>query len=286
MTLLALGLVLVAAFAHAGWNLLLKRTGGGVGFVWLFALLATCIYAPIALALLWNARFALGWTALGFIVASAVIHTAYFLMLDRGYRFGDLSVVYPLARATGPLITIIVAIAVLGERPGPVGLLGALAIICGALYISGTVRTLARGATRKSLLFAILTGCTIAAYTVCDQQAVTVALVPPVLLHWGENLGRVLLMSPIAIRHRQSVRDAWRHHRKAALTAAVLSPLAYILVLTAMTFTPVSYVAPAREISILVGAWFGARLLREAEARRRLLAAGIMSFGVIALALG
>lgn len=286
MTLLALVLVLIAAFAHAGWNLLLKRTGGGVGFVWLFAALATCIYAPIALALLWNARFTLGWTALGFIVASATIHTGYFLMLDRGYRFGDLSVVYPLARATGPLLTIIVAITVLGERPGPIALLGALAIICGALYISGTVRTLAHSATRDSLLFAFLTGCTIAAYTICDQQAVTAALVPPVLLHWGENFGRVLLLSPIAMRNKQSVREAWQGHRTSAFAAAVLSPLAYILVLTAMTFTPVSYVAPAREISILVGAWFGARLLGEADARRRLIAAGVMSAGVIALALG
>lgn len=286
MTAAALVLVLVAAVAHAGWNLLLKRTGGGVGFVWLFAVLATCIYAPIALTLLWNARFELGWAALAFIIASAVIHTAYFLMLDRGYRFGDLSVVYPLARATGPLITIVVAIVVLGERPGPIALLGALAIIGGAFYISGTVRNLAHGTTRQSLLFALLTGCTIAAYTICDQQAVTVAMVPPVLLHWGENFGRVLLLSPIALRHRQSVREAWSHHRKAALIAAVLSPLAYILVLTAMTFTPVSYVAPAREISILVGAWFGARLLGETEARRRLIAAAMMSAGVIGLALG
>lgn len=286
MTLLALALLLMAAFAHAGWNLLLKRTGGGIGFVWLFALLATCIYAPIALVLLWNARFDLGWTALGFIVASAVIHTGYFLMLDRGYRLGDLSVVYPLARATGPLITIVVAVLVLGERPGPIALLGAAAIIGGALFISGTVRSLAHGATRQSLLFALLTGCTIAAYTLCDQQAVTVALVPPVVLHWGENFGRVLLLSPLALRNRGAVREAWIRHRNSALAAAVLSPLAYILVLTAMTFTPVSYVAPAREISILVGAWFGARLLGEMQARRRLIAAAVMSAGVIGLALG
>lgn len=286
MTPLALTLVLIAAFAHAGWNLLLKRTGGGIGFVWLFTLLATCIYAPIALALLWNVRFTLGWLALGFIILSALIHTGYFLMLDRGYRFGELSVVYPLARATGPLLTIIVAIAVLGERPGPIALLGALAIIGGAFYISGTARSFTHVATRNSLLFALLTGCTIAAYTICDQQALTVALVPPVLLHWGESIARVLLLSPIAMRNRQSVRDAWRRHRKAAWAAAVLSPLAYILVLTAMTFTPVSYIAPAREISILVGAWFGARLLGEAEARRRIVAAGMMSAGVIALAIG
>jgi drug/metabolite transporter (DMT)-like permease len=286
MTALATALVLSAALAHALWNYLLKRTGGGIGFVWLFALLATGLYAPIALALLWNARFELGWLALTFIVASAIIHTAYFLMLDRGYRFGDLSVVYPVARAIGPLITIVVAILVLGERPGPVALLGALAIIAGAFYISGTVDQLARGASRRGLTFALLTGCTIAAYTICDQQAVAYALVPPVLLHWGENLGRVLLLSPLALRNRAAVREAWVKHRKAALAAAVLSPLAYILVLTAMTFTPVSYVAPAREVSILFGAWLGARVLGEGEARRRLVAAAMMALGVIALALG
>ena len=70
------------------------------------------------------------------------------------------------------------------------------------------------------------------------------------------------------------------------MTVALLGPVGYVLILTAMTFTPVSYIAPAREISILVGTFFGAKLLKEAESSRRLLAAGGMVAGIIALALG
>ena len=84
----------------------------------------------------------------------------------------------------------------------------------------------------------------------------------------------------------RAVRAEWQAHRREALVVAVLSPLAYILVLTALVFTPVSYVAPAREIGILIGVIFGARLLAEGHARRRLLAAGAMVLGIVALALG
>ena len=286
MTAAALALVLTAAVAHALWNFILKRSGGGIGFVWLFALLATIIYAPIALALLWYQRFDLGWLALGFILLSAVIHTAYFLMLDSGYRHGDLSVVYPVARATGPLLTVALAIVLLGERPGPLAIAGGCTIIAGAFYISGTIARLRAGTPLRGLSYALMTGCTIAAYTICDQRAVTYAAIPPILLHWGENFGRTLILAPMALKDRPAVRRAWQDHKKVALAAAILSPLAYILALTAMTFTPVSYIAPAREISIVIGAWLGTQVLGEADARRRMIAAAMMAVGMVGLAIG
>ena len=94
------------------------------------------------------------------------------------------------------------------------------------------------------------------------------------------------MLTPLAIRHRGKVLAMWREHKIEALGVAVLSPLSYILVLTALVFTPVSYVAPAREISILIGAAMGARLLAEGNARRRLAAASVMVLGIVALALG
>ena len=66
----------------------------------------------------------------------------------------------------------------------------------------------------------------------------------------------------------------------------MLSPISYILVLTALTISPVSYVAPTREISILLGAVLGTRLLAESDAQRKLVASGAMVLGVIALAFG
>src|SRR6266516_1395616 len=257
MTGLAIALVLGAALIHASWNYLLKKSGGGIGFVWAFAALSSLLYAPLAAGVVIVQHFEFTIDALAFLFASAVLHTAYYLLLDRGYRHGDLSLVYPLARATGPFLTILVAVAMLGEA----------------------------GASR-GIAFALLTGCMIASYTVVDKQAVSAVLIPPLLQDWGANLGRVIVMAPLALRRRGEVRAAWTRQRKAVILVALLCPLSYILVLTAMVFTPVSYVAPAREISILFGALMGAHWLREGDVPRRVAAAAAMALGVVALAIG
>ncbi len=111
-------------------------------------------------------------------------------------------------------------------------------------------------------------------------------LIPPLLQSWVTTLVITGLLTPLALRRLDAVRAAWRDHWREALGVAVLTPLSYILVLTALVSTPVSYVAPAREISILIGAVLGARLLAEGDVRRRLIAAGAMVAGVVALALG
>ena len=286
MTGLAISLVLGAAFIHASWNYVLKKSGGGIGFVWVFAALSALIYAPLAAGavILQGFQFTIG--ALGFIFASAVLHTAYYLLLDRGYRYGDLSVVYPLARATGPLLTVIVAIALLGERPGLLAMGGAALIVGGAFFLAASPAKLREAGAARGIAFALLTGCMIAAYTLVDKQAVSALLVPPILQDWGANLGRVIVMAPLALRRRDEVRRAWAQQRKAVVLVAVLCPLSYILVLTAMVFTPVSYVAPAREISILIAALMGAHWLQEGDVARRVAAAAAMALGVVALAIG
>ena len=126
----------------------------------------------------------------------------------------------------------------------------------------------------------------IASYTVVDKLAVSAVLIPPILQDWGANLGRVVVMAPLALRRRSEVRAAWRDRKAAVLAVALLCPLSYILVLTAMVFTPVAYVAPAREISILFAALMGAHWLQEGDVRRRVASAAAMAMGVVALALG
>src|SRR5258706_10231193 len=109
MTGFAIVLVLGAALIHAGWNYLLKKSGGGIGFVWAFAALSALFYAPLAAAGVYLQHFHFFATALALILAPAVLHTAYYLLLDRGYPYGDLSLVFPPARATGPLLTVLLA---------------------------------------------------------------------------------------------------------------------------------------------------------------------------------
>src|SRR5882672_3056020 len=245
MTGLAIALVLGAALIHASWNYLLKKSGGGIGFVWAFAALSSLLYAPLAVGVVVVQHFEFTIEALAFLFASAVLHTAYYLLLDRGYRHGDLSVVYPLARATGPFLTVLIAVALLGERPGIVALCGAALVVGGAFFLAASPAKLREAGALRGIAFALLTGCMIASYTVVDKQAVS-----------------------------------------AVILVALLCPLSYILVLTAMVFTPVSYVAPAREISILFAALMGTHLLREGDVPRRIAAAAAMALGVVALALG
>jgi drug/metabolite transporter (DMT)-like permease len=286
MTGLAIALVLAAALIHASWNYLLKKSGGGIGFVWAFAACSSLIYAPIAIGIVIVQQFQFTSEALAYLFASAALHTAYYLLLDRGYRYGDLSVVYPLARATGPFLTVLVAVSVLGEQPGAVALCGAALVVGGAFFLAASPSKLREAGAARGIAFALLTGCMIASYTVVDKQAVSAVLIPPILQDWGANLGRVIVMAPLALRRREEIRNAWNRRKTAVILVALLCPLSYILVLTAMVFTPVSYVAPAREISILFAALMGAHWLQEGDAPRRVAAAAAMALGVVALAIG
>jgi drug/metabolite transporter (DMT)-like permease len=126
----------------------------------------------------------------------------------------------------------------------------------------------------------------IAAYTLVDKIAVAAWLIPPLVQDWAANLGRVLLMTPLAVRLKADIGPTWRRARKEIIAVALLCPLSYILVLTAMVFTPVSYIAPAREVSILVAALMGTQLLAEGDTTRRLAAAAAMVAGVFCLAIG
>ena len=225
---------------------------------------------------------------IGVILGSGVLHLIYFLLLDRAYRSGgDLSVVYPLARATGPLLTIIVATLVFGERMSALALAGAVLIGVSALLLTGNPAKLFSREASAGAGFALLCGCMIATYTVWDKQAVAVLLIPPVVFDWGANLSRIAMLTPMAMRREPgAISRAWRDHRKTVIAIGVLSPLSYILVLTAMVFTPVSYVAPARELSILFAALLGAHALKEGDATRRTVAALGMVLGISGLALG
>ncbi len=286
MTLAVLGLILAAAFMHATWNYLAKRAGGGAAFVWLCAVLSTVGYTPLALAVVVWQQPTIGLIQLVFILISAGLHIIYFVVLQRGYRSGDLSVVYPLARGTGPLLATVAAIIVFGERPTPLAIGGALLVAIGVFMVTGGLATFRSNHSGEGITYGVLTGAIIAAYTIADKQSVSMLLIPPLLLDYGATLGRVILLAPVAYRQRAEVSREWRQHRREVLGVAALTPLAYILVLTALVSTPVSYVAPAREISILIGVMMGSRLLGEGGTHRRMVAAGIMVAGIAALALG
>lgn len=286
MTAFALGLILASAIAHATWNYFAKRSGGGVPFLWLALTLAVPIYAPVAIAVVALNALSIGTLEIAWLLVSAALNVAYFILLQRGYRAGDLSVVYPLARGTGPVLATIFAILLFGERPTPLAIAGAIAIASGVVVLTGDPRQLRRRGVGAAVGYALLTGVTIAVYTLWDKRGVGALLIPPILYEWGSNVFRALILAPLALPRWAEVQAEWTANRAAVIAVATLAPLAYMLVLTALSISPVSYVAPAREIGILLGVLIGARSLAEADIGRRSIAATLMVGGVIALALG
>ena len=283
MTPLALLLVLIAAFAHAGWNALSKRAPGGAAFVWSQMLVGSALMVPVAAAGIWiddGARVSLLIVLMG--IASGAAHTVYFVLLQRGYATGDLSLVYPLARGTGPIFASAGAIAILGERPGPLALAGTAAIAVGVVLLLAT-----RGLTRgPALAYAVLTGLLIGVYTIWDGHAVRASHAEPLLYLLVTNLTVLALLAPAAWRERPMVGLLLREHRGVVGAVGVLAPLAYALVLFATRLAGVAYVAPAREVSILIGAVIGTRYYAEHGGWQRIAGATAIVGGVVALALG
>jgi len=285
---LAIALIIAAAFLHATWNLLAKRIGAGEGFLWLMCAASGVIYAPVAAWIFFTQHPQIGLVQIMFMTGTAVLHLAYFVLLTRGYRLGDLSLIYPLARGTGPALSTAAAIAFFGERPSWLALFGAVLVILGVFVLTSGPKSTRRSTidTRWAIGYGFLTGVMIAAYTLWDKQAVSAFHIPPLLLDWGSSILRFALLTPVAIARWDDVQVHWRAHRRETLAIAFMAPLAYIMVLTALVFTPVSYVAPAREVSIVIGTAMGTRLLAEGDGRRRLLGALAIVVGVLALAFG
>jgi drug/metabolite transporter (DMT)-like permease len=299
MSTIALGLVLIAAFVHACWNLLAKRAGGDVRFVLLLLVAVAVLWAPLGLWFAWHevpTYGALQWSVIG---ASGLLHLVYTVTLLRGYRLADLSVVYPLARGSGPVITALLSSVFLGEVLGWLGALGVAAVALGVFFIAGGPRLFGRlqgggidaserHRSMRGVRYGLTTGAFIAAYSVVDGYGVKQAGVSPVVFNY---FGALVQLPFVALMIRISrapdappLRSYWKGLYRPAATIAVLSELAYLMILYAVRLAPLSRVAPAREVSTLIAALLGGRLLREDDAAVRLFGAACIAGGVITLA--
>jgi len=282
-----LALVLASAVVHATWNLWTKQLGPRArsgSLLWLLTAISSACYAPLAAAQIVASHWRPDATALFLLAGSGAIHVGYFVLLLRGYRGGDLSIVYPLARGTGPLLATAGAVALFGERPTPLSIAGALLIAAGVL-VTATAPARGERHLRPAIFYGLATGVSIALYTLWDGWAVKRAGVPPLVYYWGGEVVRTLILSPLAFGSRVQVAGLWRTQRPRVVGIALLSPLSYILILLALRTGAVGHIAPAREVSILIGTWLGGRVLGEGDRRRRLAAAAAFAAGVIALAL-
>lgn len=283
MPLLALVAVLLAAATHSTWNLFAKKAAASRHFVWLYSVGSIILYLPIV-----------GWIALELpphfgrpqclaLLGTAVLHTGYSLALQAGYRASDLSLVYPIARGSGPLLSSVGAVLLLGEPATWLAAVGLVLIVAGILMVAGLTSEPHR-APKVGIFFGLLTGIFIAGYTVNDGWAVKSLALSPFIIDFTGNLIRVTALAPLALRDRGELLREAREYLRPVLVVSVLGPLGYILVLFAMRVAPVSHVAPARELSTLVGAYFGSRVLREQVGPVRVAGAICIVAGVVGLA--
>jgi drug/metabolite transporter (DMT)-like permease len=311
MPLTALVLVLAAALLHASWNIAAKHAvplgqqiAGGVGadqrFSLLSCLIGCVIWLPAALWFGWHELPQWNAWQWAVMLASAFVHWLYFSTLMAGYRKADLTVVYPVARGSAPLLTAAAAVLVLGEQLRWLGVVGVLGVCGGVFLIAGGHRLLWPAKTptlelsspsrvHTGLRWGLATGACIACYSVIDGYAIKVLLMGPVLFDYMSNVLRVPLQTVALARQsggRLLLGQALRLQGKHAFAVAAMGPLAYIMVLYALQMAPLSHVAPAREVSMLFAALIGGKLLGESDRGLRVLGAVCIAAGVIVLALG
>ncbi|MGV0959913.1 MAG: EamA family transporter [Limnohabitans sp.] len=293
MPLSALALVVLAGFIHACWNIAAKKAGGDVRFVAFTSVVLMVFWAPVGLWVGWQQVPGWGLPEWGLVLASALLHVVYFIVLLRGYRQADLTVVYPLARGSGPLLSSMVAIVLLGEQISALGLMGILGVVGGVFLIAGgpglwkaAHDPQQQARVRTGIFYGGVTGLFIASYTVVDGYAVKVALMSPILVDYLGNLVRLVFLTPTLLRERAELALLWRRQRVHALIVGIFSPVSYVLVLYALQVAPLSHVAPAREVSMLFAALLGGHLLGEKDRGPRIAGAALIAAGVMALGMG
>jgi drug/metabolite transporter (DMT)-like permease len=293
MPITAILLVLLAALIHAGWNIAAKKAHGDARFAFFSSIIMFVVWTPLCVWLGWDVVPTWGTKEWGLIALSGFMHWVYFFCLLKGYRKSDLTIVYPLARGSGPLLSSSVAVIVFGERLSAFGVLGIAGVVVGVFLVAGgpALFKAAHDPAKKErvkagVFWGLLTGAMIACYTVLDAYAVKVIALSPILFDYWSNIMRLPYAVVPVLRDIPEAKRLWKLQWKYAATIAVLSPIGYVCVLYAVLIAPVSHVAPAREVSMLFAALIGGHLLGEGDRVLRIIGAAAIAVGVIALALG
>ena len=297
MPLQAVLLVLLGALIHAGWNIAAKKANGDARFTFFSCAIMLVVWSPLCIWLGWNVVPTWGIKEWGLMALSGFVHWVYFYCLLTGYRKSDLTIVYPLARGSGPLLSSSVAVVVFGEQLSSLGVLGIAGVVVGVFLVAGgpalftSFSKAAHDPAKKErvkagVFWGLLTGALIACYTVLDAYAVKVIAISPILFDYWCNVLRLPYAAVPVLRDRAEAWRLWKLQWKYAAIVAVFSPIAYVCVLYAVLIAPVSHVAPAREVSMLFAALIGGHLLGEGDRWLRVVGAAAIAVGVIALALG
>jgi drug/metabolite transporter (DMT)-like permease len=283
-----LGLLAAAAVLHAIANVVLKQARDKLAFTWWILGVSALVGVPIACS-----RGGVDRGVWAQVVASGLLEAVYFATLARAYALGDLSQVYPIARGSAPLFTLVWATWLLGERPSALGIAGVATVVAGLYLVnlpslSAWRRPLA-GLASPVMRWSLVTGVAISAYSIVDKIGVRSAdplsyLCVALTIAWIAMSAQWLSAS----RRAALVAEVRGGAGRLALVAggALAGLFAYTLVLAAMRRSPVSYVSAVREMSVVLGAWIGVRFLGERGGALRVAAAALVAAGILAIALG
>jgi len=278
----ALALVLGAAVIHATWNALAKRGRDPMAILWWAGAIGSLIMTPFAIYIL--SRDGFSPRAIPFVVATVILHSVYFFTLARAYQSGEFSLVYPLARGLGVAIVPVAAFLLFDERLSSLGITGIVLIGTGIFALNWRPGAWSEDTLLKpGTGWAVATGLCIASYSLVDKLGV--AHIHPLPYLWAMESGSCLaLLAPVLAR-RGSLSREWRENSRSVLASAVLSPGAYLLVLFAFQLSKAGYVVAGREVSIVISALMGSLWMKEGALGKRLLGAGVVTSGVICVAL-
>jgi drug/metabolite transporter (DMT)-like permease len=293
MTALATLMVLGSALMHATWNMLAKRSGHPLAFLWLVNIASLVIFLPV---FLWAiVQHGLPGSAWPFVIATGVLHILYISFLSQAYRYGALSIAYPLSRGTGVALVPLVAVPLLGEELSLFGLAGICMVLIGivGLHIREIIGVFdparagmtiqARVVDNRGAIYALITGLTIAAYSLVDNAGVERA--HPLVYGYTIFISMTLGLTPYVVRyHWQDAVTEFRANPWLVGVGGLFVQGTYLIVLAAMTIAPVSYIVPLREVSVLFGAILGAIVLKEQMTPARIVAAAVITLGVLGIA--
>ena len=288
MTTLAFALVIASAVLHSTWNFLLKRSSDKSAFLWSLGAVSFVVFLiPAAMSAYVDG---IGTRGVMFGTVTALLHGVYGLALCRGYQLGDLSAVYPISRGMGPALVPLAAVLLLDERASVAAAFGIAVVVAGIYVINiegRSLRDLAqpmRALNRPAIRVAFLTGALIASYSLWDKTALD--YLSPVTLNQFGLAGWLLFLAPLALRSSAApIRSEWRQRGRSVLVAGILAPLGYVLVLTALTTSRITYIAPAREVGIVLSAILGVVFLGEGYGNWRILGSLFILTGVLTLGL-
>lgn len=280
---LALGLLLIAAILHAGWNFFVKQAREKQVFTWWGLIIGSLCFSPL---LLMSRSFPLRiWP---YVIFSALVEGAYYIILTRAYEHGDFSLVYPMARGAAPAFLVLWSILFLGERPRPAGFVGLALLILGLIIVGGKNWWSYRKTTALStsaIVLALSVALCISIYSAIDGAAVhLVAALPYTVLVIG--LSAVFITPVVLIRYgRNGTLAEWRANWPRIILVGILMLLSYMLVLQTYAIARVSYGGAIREISVVFAAFIGWRWLGEDFGPLRLIGASIIFVGILVIAI-